>query len=64
MNETTLKFLYFSTGNIKLAGDSCHHDHFLSYSMAYIVSAEKTEITIIFGKAPRLLSLQITKMLA
>ena len=23
MNKTTLKFLYFSTGNIKLAGDSC-----------------------------------------
>ena len=51
MNKTTLKFLYFSTGNIKLAGDSCHHDHFLSDSMAYTVSAQKkTEIAISFGK--------------
>ena len=51
MNKTTLKFLYFSTGNIKLAGDNWHHDHFSSDSMAYTVSAQKPpEITIIFGK--------------
>ena len=43
MNKTTLKFLYFSAGNIKLAGDSCHHDHFLSDSMAYTVSAQKKQ---------------------
>ena len=71
MIKPQLEFLYFSSGNIKLAGESCHHDHLLNDSMAYTVSALKTAVTIIFGKenilltikAPRLLFLQITKML-
>ena len=46
MNKTTLKSLYFSTGNIKLAGDSCQHDHFLSDSMACTVSAQKQKLQL------------------